>query len=189
MSSHLFVAKIGTEEALIAVAAAEDRAAVASFANTRRRCEVLAWRALVRRELGARVLISHDEYGAPVVDLQNTHISVSHSREKVAVLISDAPCAVDIESVSRDFRRVADHYLSAEEQQMAERYDIYAEMWSAKEALYKYHKKGGIDFVRDVVVAEYRPEQHTLVATLFGGEPIEVALRREDDLVIATISR
>ena len=72
---------------------------------------------------------------------------------------------------------------------MAERYDIYAEMWSAKEALYKYHKKGGIDFVRDVVVAEYHPEQHTLVATLFGGEPIEVALRREDDLVIATISR
>lgn len=173
----------------MAVAAVEDRAAVASFANTRRRCEVLAWRALVRRELGARVLISHDEYGAPVVDLQNTHISVSHSREKVAVLISDAPCAVDIESVARDFRRVADHYLSAEEQQLAERYDIYAEMWSAKEALYKYHKKGGIEFVRDVVVAEYRPEQHTLVATLFGSEPIEVALQREDDLVIATISR
>lgn len=189
MSSHLFIEKIGSEEALMATATIEDRASVASFANARRRCEVLAWRALVRRELGVGVAISHDEYGAPIVDLPDTHISVSHSREKVAVLISDAPCAVDIECVERNFRRVADHYLSTEEQQLAEQYDIYAELWSAKEALYKYHKKGGIDFVRDVVVAEYRPEQRTLVATLFGGEPIEVALQRKDNLVIATISR
>lgn len=187
MCSRLIVESIATEETLLAGAAAEDIAFAAQFANLGRRCEVLAWRAIVRRELGEEVRIFYDDYGAPKVANPNIYISVSHSREQVAVLFSEAPCAVDIESVERNFRRVASRYLSAEEQSMAERYDLFAELWSAKEALYKYYKKGKLDLVRDISITNYNSENSTLVATILGSQPITVNLDRRDNLVIATI--
>ena len=55
MSSRLFIENIGSEEALIAKAHSEDVAFVERFSNEGRRCEVLAWRAIVRRELGCDV--------------------------------------------------------------------------------------------------------------------------------------
>lgn len=187
MSSRLVIERIAAEEALRECAAAEDLAFIAQFGSASRRSEVLAWRTIVRRELGSEVTISHDEYGAPKVDTPDTFISVSHSRDRVAVLFSDRACAVDIESAERDFRKVASRYLSAEEQALAEQNDLYAEMWSAKEALYKYHVKGGVDFVKDVVVADYDRERGVLRCTIFGGEIIEVKVQREDNLVIAVI--
>ncbi len=187
MCSRLIVESIATEEALLAGAAAEDIAFVEQFTNLGRRCEVLAWRAIVRRKLGENVRIFYDDYGAPKVANPNRYISVSHSREYVAVLLSDAPCAVDIESVERDFRKVASRYLSVEEQTMAERYGIFAELWSAKEALYKYYKKGKLDLVRDISITNYNPENTTLTATILGSHPITVNLDRRDNLVIATI--
>lgn len=185
MSSRLVIEPIASEEALRECATAADLAFVEQYGSASRRCEVLAWRAIVRRELGAEVVISHDDYGAPRVDKPNFHISVSHSRDRVAVLFSNGACAVDIESVERDFRRVASRYLSAEEQTLAERYDIFAEMWSAKEALYKYYKKGRLDLVKHISIGAY--ESGVLKCSILDSEPIEVKVKREDNLVIAVI--
>ena len=187
MGSLFVIEPIASDETLRASAVAEDVAFVEQFASASRRCEVLAWRAIVRRELGCDVEITHDEYGAPTVNTPNTYISVSHSRDRVAVLLADRACAVDIESVERDFRRVATRYLSKEEQQLAEQNDLYAEMWSAKEALYKYYKKGGLDFANDLSIAEYDADRGVLRSSILGGEPIEVKIRREDTLVVALI--
>ena len=180
MSSRLHIEQIETEEALLQISQTGDIAVVEGFANARRRCEALAWRAIVRRELGADVVISYDEYGAPRVDVPSTFISVSHSRGVVAVLISEHQCAVDIEHAERDFAKVAERYLSPAEYRVAE-------MWCAKEALYKYHKKGGVDLVKDLVISDYLPKSNTLVATILGGEPIEITLCREGTLVVAQI--
>ena len=187
MGSRIVIEPIASEETLRASAVAEDMTFVEQFSSVSRRCEVLAWRAIVRRELGNGVEISHDEYGAPTVDTPNTYISVSHSRDRVAVLLADRACAVDIESVERDFRRVATRYLSKEEQQLAEQNDLYAEMWSAKEALYKYYKKGGLDFVNDISVVAYDADGGVLRCSILKGETIEVKVKRESGLVVALI--
>jgi phosphopantetheinyl transferase len=187
MGSHLVIESVASEEMLRSVAVAEDVAFVESFANADRRCEVLAWRAIVRRELGEGVRIFYDEYGAPKVELPDTYISVSHSRGTVAVLFADRTCAVDIEQTNRDFRRVANRYLSQSEQMLAEQYDIFAEMWCAKEALYKYYSKGSLDLVRDISIVEYNAETGMLIATILGGAPIDVTVKREGNLVIALI--
>jgi phosphopantetheinyl transferase len=137
--------------------------------------------------LGADVVISYDDYGAPRVSVPNIHISVSHSRESVAVLFADRTCAVDIEMLERDFRKVATHYLSEEEQSLAEQYDLYAEMWCAKEALYKYYSKGELDLVKHLSIKEYNSANGVLVCSILGGEPIEVKIWREGALAIAVI--
>lgn len=187
MSSRLFIENIGSEGALREGAHAEDLCLVDNFSSQSRRCEVLAWRAIVRRELGADVQIGYDEYGAPKVDTLATYISVSHSRGVVAVLISDTPCAIDIEQTDRNFRRVASHYLSERELALAEEHNLFAEIWCAKEALYKYHKVGKLDFIRDVIIREYSPQNGTLIATICDVEPVEVALSNNGELAMAII--
>lgn len=187
MSSRLIVEAIASEETLLALATAEDRAFVEQFGSAKRRCEVLAWRAMVRRELGDEVAISHDEYGAPQVDTPNIYISISHSRDRVALLISDTPCAVDIEDATRNFRNVASKYLSRTEQLLAERYDLFAEMWCAKEALYKYYRKGGLDYVEQILILGYDADCQSFDASICGGETIRVRLKREGNHSIALI--
>ena len=188
MGVRVVIEPIATEATLRKEAKAEDIAFVEKFGAESRRREVLAWRALVRRELGSECRIFHDDCGAPKVDIPQTYISVSHSREYVAVAISEKPCAIDIESVNRDFRKVATHYLSPKEQTMAEENELYAEMWSAKEALYKYYAKGNLDFIAHIKITNYQPERGVLIAKILNSEPIEVAINREDDLVIAVIA-
>lgn len=187
MSSRLIVEAIASEETLLASATAEDLSYVEQFGSAKRRCEVLAWRAMVRRELGADVAISHNDYGAPQVDVPDTYISISHSREMVALLVSDSPCAVDVEHTSRNFRNVAAKYLSSEEQLLASRYDLFAEMWCAKEALYKYHQRGGLDYVTQITIHSYDADGETFEASICGGERVVVRLKREDNHSIALI--
>ena len=185
MANRLVIEPIASETVLRSGAVSEDIAIVEPFANADRRCEVLAWRAIVRRELGQGISIFYDEYGAPKVDMSDTYISVSHSKGVVAVLFANRPCAVDIEQANRNFRRVANRYLSQAEQALAEQYDIFAEMWCAKEALYKYYKKGRLDLVKHISIAEY--DGGVLRCSILGSEPIEVSVRREGDLIIAVI--
>jgi phosphopantetheinyl transferase len=187
MSSRLIVEVIQSEEILLALASPEDRVYVKQFGSAKRRCEVLTWRAMVRRELGDEVAISHDEYGAPQVDTPNIYISISHSRDRVALHISDSPCAVDIEDTTRNFRNVSSKYLSRTEQLLAERYDLFAEMWCAKEALYKYYKKGVLDLVNDMVISDFLPQENILKARILDGETLEVRIKREGNLAIALI--
>lgn len=85
------------------------------FVREGRRREYLTWRAVVRRELGADVRIAYDAAGAPVVDRDGVYVGVSHCRGRVAVCLSDVPCAVDIEPETRDFSRAALRYMSPSE--------------------------------------------------------------------------
>jgi phosphopantetheinyl transferase len=158
-----------------------------SFGSEQRREEYLTWRAVVRQRLGRDVKIAYNKVGAPILPGRSEHISVAHNDDAVAVLFASAPCAVDIEQADRDFRRVAERYLSHSEYEIARQYDLFAEMWCAKEALYKYHKKGSVDLVEDLAIVEYQTDSNTLVATILGGEPINVAIRREGTLAIALI--
>ena len=50
---------------------AQDIASASRFQNERRRNEHLAWRRIVRRELGREVVIDYDDTGAPCVDTPN----------------------------------------------------------------------------------------------------------------------
>ncbi len=186
MSSHLVIESIGLEEELRKAANSVDIAAIEHISNPNRRCEILAWRAIVRRELGAEAQIGYDEYGAPQITSSDKYISVSHSKGVVAVLIADAPCAVDIEHADRDFRKVSSRYLSNGELAMAEQCNLFAEMWCAKEALYKYYRRGNLDFAEHIRIERYNPAKHLFVATILDSKPIEVEINYKENLVVAT---
>ena len=124
---------------------AEDIASASRFQNERRRTEHLAWRRIVRRELGESVAIGYNDVGAPVVDTPNTYISVAHGAGCVVVAISDRGIGVDVESAERDFGRAASRYMNEGERALSSEENWAAKVWTAKEALYKLYGERGVE--------------------------------------------
>ena len=130
-------------------AAPEELATAAGFAPARAR-EYLAWRAIVRREVGRDARIAYDAVGAPVLENYPYRLAVSHCQGRVAVGISDRPCAVDIERLDRNFGRILSRYLTPDEQRLSTHPHFPAVAWCAKEALYKYAGRRELDLLRDL---------------------------------------
>lgn len=171
-------------------ATADELAAARSFSPGRAH-EYLAWRAVVRRELGSGVRIGYNDLGAPVLPDSPLYLSVSHTPGRVAVAIADCPCAVDIERAGRRFDRVLARYLTPDEQQLSGHPRFAAVAWCAKEALYKYAGRPGCDRLRDlrieaVHIASDKPVAGTLAARCCG-RAVEVAFREEEGFVCAAI--
>lgn len=145
---------------------AADVASASRFQNERRRAEHLAWRRVVRRELGRGVEIGYNEVGAPTINIENTHLSVAHGAGRVAVVISDKRVGIDIESLERDFTSVSSRYMSAEEQALSTHKEWGAMVWCAKEALYKLYGERGLDLKHDIVLTDYDPEKGEISALL-----------------------
>ena len=130
-------------------------AAARTFAPARAQ-EYLAWRAIVRREIGADARIAYNAAGAPVVTNFPVRISVSHCRGRVAVALSDRPCALDIERTDRPFRPLLHRYLTPAEQALSDHPLFPAVAWCAKETLYKYAGVPGCDLRRDLCLDRFR---------------------------------
>lgn len=185
--SSLFIEPIASEEVLRESATCEELNEVARFTAEHRRREVLAWRSIVRRKMGESCKIGHDEWGAPIVDTPNRYIGVSHSKEFVAVIISDEPCAVDIESPDRNFEGVAERYMSNEERKLCCEDGWPAKVWCAKEALYKLYRKGGIDFIEDIKISGYDSDSQIIEASLPDRKHIVVRIEHGDGYIVASI--
>ncbi|MGN0006759.1 MAG: 4'-phosphopantetheinyl transferase family protein [Alistipes sp.] len=171
MSSRVFIEPLPPLDELLRTATAADLQATASLSAASRRREALAWRGIVRNAI-ADADIGYDEWGAPVVENSPLHIGVSHSRNSVAVIISDVNCAIDIESRTRNFERVRSRYLSPQEAALSRHPDFLAVAWCAKECLYKYHRRGNADFLRDVRITSVDFVRNRIGGTLFGGDEL-----------------
>lgn len=173
-----------------ALISAEDIASAMRFQNEKRRTEHLAWRRIIRRELGASVSISYNEVGAPIVNTPDTFISVAHSKEMVAVAISDRAIGIDIESSKRDFERAKSRYMDEEELALCDSTLWGAYVWTAKEAMYKLGGLRGIDLRGDLRIESFDPQTLTMrgtIASIPNKMLIEIS-HKEDDTVVAVAS-
>ena len=166
--------------------AAEDVASAMRFQNEKRRREHLAWRRIVRRELGAKVHIDYNDVGAPVVDAEGRWISVAHGGESVAVAIADCPVGIDIESVTRDFDRVAPRYMTEAEQSLAADENWACFVWCAKEAMYKLYGRRGVELRCELRVESFDSSTMTIYGGMADMAPALVKISLyEDDIVVA----
>lgn len=164
---------------------AEDVASAARFQNERRRCEHLAWRRIVRRELGRDVHISYNEVGAPKVDKDNIYISVSHCRDAVAVAIADCSIGIDIESLDRDFERVKERYMCDSEMSLCTDKNWAAYAWIAKEAMYKLYGKQGVELREELIIESFDQATLTLHGRLNNSDVARVEISLYDNTAVA----
>ena len=175
----LLIAPVGDIEELEHGATEQELLSIKGISSPRRQAERLSWRRALRKGIGEGIIIEYDPHGAPVIkNSQYRHISVSHCRDRVAVLLSARECGVDIECRDRRFSAIAERYLTEEEHLVAskanfDRQTFLALAWSAKEALYKMLRREGVDLCRDLRIVAISPKQQSIVAEAYG-EPVEL---------------
>ena len=167
---------------------ASDVASASRFQNDKRRREHLAWRRVVRSELGRGVVIDYNEVGAPVVDTPNTHISVAHCAQSVAVAIANEPVGVDIEALDRNYERVKSRFMSPAEEALSSLEAWPAVVWTAKEAIYKLYGKREVDLTEDIRITAFDAERMTLEAEVRETKGINVEAQIIENRVAVAVA-
>lgn len=213
--SVVLIGHIAPLTVLEAEANEEELRSVEGISSHSRRAERLAWRILLRKsaergtgvlagtekaaEKGGEkdtILIKYTPQGAPVLargivigDSHYTHISVSHCRDKVAVMLSLRPCGIDIEQLARDFGRVSTRYITPDERALCQCEEFEAVAWCAKEALYKLAQIEGLDFRRDIIIEAIDLAAGTIVGRAGELQSVTMQILRPDKehVAVATL--
>ena len=135
-----------------------------SFKNISRKIEWLSVRALVKNMLGKDTRILYNAENKPFVRGNTHQISISHSNNLTAVLISrDKRVGIDLEFMSGKISKVADKFINERESistdPVLQKYHLYLH-WCAKEAMYKICDKQDINFRDGITISPFSPEEH-----------------------------
>ncbi|MES3019155.1 MAG: 4'-phosphopantetheinyl transferase superfamily protein [Bacteroidota bacterium] len=128
--------------------------------NGKRNMHWLSTRVLLRTMMNTDEYIDCqvDSSGKPYLTNFQHHISLSHSYEYAAVMISkDRAVGIDIELIKDKIERIAHKFMSKEELAFisANRIEHLYACWCAKEAIYKLHGKKNISFHYDIRIESF----------------------------------
>jgi len=169
-----------------------EKAKLDSFKNISRKVEWLSVRALVKNMLGKDTRILYNAENKPFVRGKTHNISISHSNNLTAVLISsDKKVGIDLEFMSGKISKVADKFINEKERitsaKEMSKYHLYLH-WCAKEALYKICDKQDINFRDGLTISPFSPEEHGFmqghVINGNGEEDIELEYLQHDNYAL-----
>ena len=121
------------------------------FKSLKRQKEYLCTRLLLR-EIDRNLSITYNKWGAPTLNI-NKNISISHSKNIIAIIVSKKNVAIDIEMISEKALKIKDKFLSNHDK-ISHSIEATTLAWSAKETIYKLHQKGDIDYKSDIKIKE-----------------------------------
>jgi 4'-phosphopantetheinyl transferase len=139
----------------------EEKAFVEKISSGKRHLHWLGTRVLLRKMLRTDEYIDCqvDEHGKPYLVSLPYHISLSHSFDYAAVMISKkSAVGIDIEQVKEKVERIASRFLAPEELAFINNdrriRHLYA-CWCAKEAIYKCYGQKEVSFMDDIALAPF----------------------------------
>ena len=119
------------------------------FKSDKRQLEYILTRLLLQ-QIDRKLIISYNQFGAPKLN-DGRKISISHSSDLIAVIISEKKVAIDIEKISNKPLKIKHKFISNIDNVLDNKMEATL-AWSAKEAVYKLHQEGGIDFKKDIII-------------------------------------
>lgn len=150
----------------------EERRFYAGLYHGKRQLHWLSSRVLLRLMLRSPDFIDLrvDEHHKPYLFNFPYPISISHSHDYAAVMIGKKEqVGIDIEHISGKIEKIAPRFLNNEELEFIDHTQPtlhqYA-CWCAKEALYKWHGKKGLDFKENIRLNPFLPEDKLIKAEL-----------------------
>ena len=132
------------------------------FKNKQRRLQWLVSRILINKLLNVteKIVVVYDEYGKPHLQNSEYKISISHSRNYVAIILSKKyNIAIDIEILESRIEKISKKFLNQSElEYLNSEYKIEQMyiIWCAKESLYKLYSIGGLDFRKNILVYPFK---------------------------------
>ena len=119
------------------------------FKSDKRQLEYILTRLLLQ-QIDENLRISYNQFGAPTLNC-NKNISISHSSDLIAIIISEKKVAIDIEKISNKPLKIKHKFISNNDSVLDNKIEATL-AWSAKEAVYKLHQQGEIDFKKDIII-------------------------------------
>jgi 4'-phosphopantetheinyl transferase len=169
-----------------------EKAKLDSFKNISRKVEWLSVRALVKTMIGKDTRILYNAENKPFVRGNTHQISISHSNNLTAVLISkDKKVGIDLEFMSGKISKVADKFINEKERitdnPELKKFHLYLH-WCAKEAMYKICDKQDINFRDGLTITPFDPDEHGFMNGLVmngnGEQEIELEYLQHDNYAL-----
>lgn len=118
----------------------------------------------------------YDENGKPHLR-DDKHISITHSFNFSAIIISDIEVGIDIEKQRNKILKIAHKFTPIEEYRTIANEDALMRkltiVWCAKESLYKSFAEKGVSFLEHIYVEEFMLDDGKTTATVTYGEKEE----------------
>lgn len=157
--------------------------------SDKRKIEFLSVRIALNILMKNEVKIVYNAVGKPYLLDDETFISVSHTRNYVAVMAGQkSDLGIDIEHISdiERFRKVSGRFLSKEELNDLS-IDLYPEIlpicWSIKEAVYKMIGEETVNFADKMKIQQFIPENEGLADVFLPDRNQTIAVRyRKNEL-------
>jgi len=99
-----------------------------------------------------------DAYGKPFLANFTQKLSISHSGDMVAVMLSQYECGMDIQIMKPNIERIAHKFISEDEWKFVHentRFEQIYLFWCCKEALYKYYGKKNLAFKEHLILKPF----------------------------------
>jgi phosphopantetheinyl transferase len=115
--------------------------------------------------------LHYDEFGKPYF-LDGKHVSISHSHNFSAIIISDETVGIDIEMQREKIIRIGDKFVNDNELNRLRSFDIedyikkLTVKWGAKEAIFKIRNEPGISFKDHIQVNSFEIRDKKTITTL-----------------------
>lgn len=135
--------------------------------NTNREKEVAGKNYLLQHLVGDISKLTYDDKGKPYLADDTRHISISHSHDRLVIILNDREeTGIDIELIREKVLKIKHKFLKkvelADANDDVEKLLIY---WAAKESLYKIYGLKEVDFVHHLYVKPFIKE---LSGTIIG---------------------
>ena len=123
---------------------------IENISNEVRKKERIISRFLLETLVGKKVEVKYADSGKPFCD--GMHFSISHTKNFVAVIVSNKPVGVDIEYKSDRIFRITEKFMHPDElktlSECSEKQKFALICWCAKETVYKIIEENGVDFAK-----------------------------------------
>ena len=130
--------------------------------SQKRKLEILAISALLKKMCG-NVKLDYNKYGAPILD-NNKKISISHSKQLVAIIVSKSRSGIDTEIISKRILKIKDKFISKYDNINESQEDLTI-AWSTKECIFKWNQKGNINFKDDILIKSINHSSKKIVVS------------------------
>ena len=113
----------------------------------------------------------YDEFGKPHLQ-DGKHISITHSHDLSAIILSDKTVGIDIELLREKIIRIADKFVNDKELHRLKSSDSkdyikkLTVKWGAKESIFKIRNEAGISFKNHIWVKSFEVEDKKATAIL-----------------------
>ena len=140
---------------------AESKARFNSMKSPVHRKAFLSVRALLQCANLTDEDLYYDPFGKPYLHT-GQYISISHSHQRSAIIVSPYPVGIDIELRRPKILRIAHKFCPGISPELSEitheTVDQFTYVWTAKESIYKMAATPGLGFLRDIELSQWRTE-------------------------------